>query len=86
VEPHDKEELTKARVTLERQLEILCKGRPFGGDRLIITKLRSQISEITEILEADKPGAPPTVAKAAALREGAVLSENVKAISEKHVA
>jgi hypothetical protein len=34
----------------------------------------------------DSPNTPPTVAKAAALRDGAVLSEDVDAVSKKQVA
>lgn len=37
-------------------------------------------------LPTDGPGAPAPIAKASALREGAVLSEDVEAIAEKHIA
>jgi hypothetical protein len=35
---------------------------------------------------ADDPNTPPTIAKAAALREGALLSSNVEAVSDKRIA
>jgi len=34
----------------------------------------------------DEPDGPPTVVRAAALREAALLSEDVDAISKKHIA
>jgi hypothetical protein len=34
----------------------------------------------------DDPNTPPTMAKAAALREGALLSSNVEAVPDKHIA
>jgi hypothetical protein len=54
MESHDKEELTKARATLERQLQIHSNHRVQGSPEAIVKKLRRQLREITRLLESEE--------------------------------
>lgn len=54
VKPHDKEELAKARVALQRQIDILNCSRTVGGPhQAIINKLKSQRDKIDKLLKAE---------------------------------
>ena len=54
MEPHDKEELTKARVALQRQIDVLNCSRTVGGPhQAIINKLRSQRDRIDDLLKSE---------------------------------
>ena len=52
----------------------------------LMRTFRSAWSQAFPMHMHDGPDLPPTFAKAAALHEGAVLTESVDAIAEKHVA
>ena len=48
----DKEELIKARATLDRHIQVLYMGRSVGSyPRQLITKLENQLKEIDALLE-----------------------------------
>lgn len=57
MEPDDKEKLTKARDSLQRQIDVLNCSRTVGGPhQAIINKLRSQRGEIDELLGSEEAG------------------------------
>ena len=53
---------------------------------LLVNSFLSAWNQAFPMPPTDGPETPPTIAKAAALNEGAMLSEDLDAVSKKHIA